>query len=78
MGGHRNSPPHHPGKWFGPLQAVPRAVINRGLEQQMSRGLGDVFVMDNGHSFPGPRYDEFGSGPGADRMGYRMRLVAFE
>ena len=47
--------------------------MNRGMEQPMSRGLGDVFVMDNGHHVTRPRYDEFGPGPVPDRAGFGMR-----
>ena len=47
----------------------------RGSEhQQMSRGMNDVFVTDNGFRPSGPRFDEFGpGGVPPDRSGFGLR-----
>ena len=47
----------------------------RGSEhQQMSRGMNDVFVTDNGFRPSGPRFEEFGpGGVPPDRSGFGLR-----
>lgn len=68
----RNIPPHAPGNWMN--HGMGRGA-GRGSEyQQMSRGMNDVFVTDNGFRPSGPRFDEFGSGGVLpDRSGFGIR-----
>ncbi|RMX59696.1 hypothetical protein pdam_00012050 [Pocillopora damicornis] len=68
----RNIPPHAPGNWMN--HGMGRGAGRGSEHQQMSRGMNDVFVTDNGFRPSGPRFDEFGpGGVPPDRSGFGLR-----